>query len=143
MEGGLGVDLNVIKKQWSLGVLVSMSGVVLPMLFGCWFGFVRFKAEMVESLVLGCILTSTSIGMATSILGSTRSIHTELGTLVIVAAMMDNIVCLILLPGLQALSGMCKDDRLVETSDLLAMLPNAWTRTLLSSIFMIGLSTAW
>eukprot|EP00049_Salpingoeca_infusionum_P020577 m.364476 g.364476 ORF g.364476 m.364476 type:complete len:490 (-) comp27214_c0_seq1:7-1476(-) len=102
MEGGLSIQPSLLKATGPVAVAIAVSGTILPVLFG-W-GFQRaLGSDRLEAIAAGAALSSTSIGMASKVLQDSGKINTRLGNLVTVAAIVDDILSLVILAVLQRL----------------------------------------
>ena len=103
-EGGLHVDIERIGAISKPAFLIATFGTIIPLLLG-WGLLIALGYGGKESLAAGTALSSTSIGMATRILQDNRMLRTPLGSLISVAAMVDDVLSLVILSVLQSLSG--------------------------------------
>eukprot|EP01130_Rhizamoeba_saxonica_P001841 TRINITY_DN11678_c0_g1_i1.p1 TRINITY_DN11678_c0_g1~~TRINITY_DN11678_c0_g1_i1.p1 ORF type:complete len:431 (-),score=58.68 TRINITY_DN11678_c0_g1_i1:57-1349(-) len=95
-EGGLNVDIKSLQKTGIRALVVAVCGTITPVLFG--FGLMYLLGfSMLESIVSGTVLSSTSIGMATKLLQKEKQLKTKVGALLLNAAMIDDVLSLILL----------------------------------------------
>ncbi|KAJ3074958.1 Hsp70 ATPase ssc1 [Quaeritorhiza haematococci] len=96
-EGGISLDIHQIKKVgWKAG-LVAVTGVGLPVLAGFSVVGVGLGYGTVGGVVSGTSMASTSIGMASRMLTERGMMRSFVGGLVMVAAMVDDILSLVLL----------------------------------------------
>ena len=96
LSAGLSINLDEFKKIEMSSSFVAILGVVFPFILGyivaIWFGFSHITA-----LFVGTALTATSIGVKAEILLELRIIGTRLGSLIIGAAVIDDIISVIIL----------------------------------------------
>ena len=97
LEGGLHVDLQTLKDVGGVASRVAIAGTALPALaaWGLLALLPAFTAK--EGLLCGVALSSTAIGMAAQLMGDLGLIETELGRVVVTAAMIDDVLSLVLL----------------------------------------------
>jgi len=102
-EGGLHVNVAQLRCVGLRAFLVAITGTAVPVLLG--FGFVMLLGyDAIESVVAGTALSSTSIGMATRMLQQESQLDTQLGNLIAAAAMLDDVLSVILLAELTNIS---------------------------------------
>lgn len=93
---GLGLNFEEFKRLEVASSIVAISGVILPFILGyfaaLWFGFSHIVA-----LFVGVALVATSIGVGASILTELRMLRTKLGTLIIGAAVIDDVIGIIMI----------------------------------------------
>merc|ERR1712065_5303 len=116
-DGGVNMDIPVLKKMGGRATAVALSGVVFPMVMS----YVLFAAMgfgVMEGLACGSALASTGIGFTLSLMKDLDLLSTPLGQLVAAAAMIDDVSSMVLLAILQGATSM------VETgeADALAMI---------------------
>ena len=103
VEAGLEVDVAMLKSVGPRGVAVALCGSVFgPFLTG--FGLAQaVGCSARESLAVGAALAPTSMGCAVVLFKEARMLNTPVGQTVVAAAVLDDIVALVLLSELQAL----------------------------------------
>merc|ERR1719407_20132 len=116
-DGGVNMDIPVLKKMGVQATAVALSGVVFPMLMA-WAMFSALGFGLMEGLACGSALASTGIGFTLSLMKDLDLLATPLGQLVAAAAMIDDVSSMVLLAILQGATSM------VETgeADALAMI---------------------
>ena len=96
LSAGLSLNLSEFKKMEINSSIVAIFGVVLPFILGyivaTWFGF-----SHITSLFVGTALMATSIGVNAEILLELGILGTRLGSLIIGAAVIDDIISMIIL----------------------------------------------
>jgi len=102
IEAGIEVDLEVLKLIGRRGVLVAVFGSVVPVSIGYGLGM-ALGFEPVQSLAMGACLAPTSVGIALDVLKRGEVLNTNIGQLVIAAAVLDDIISLVLLGVIQSL----------------------------------------
>lgn len=94
-EGGLTTNFKFLKANASISILVALTGICLPIAFAfCLCSLV--SATHLQEFTAGAALCSTSLGTIFSILSSSGLTNTRLGTVLTSAAMMDDVVGLVL-----------------------------------------------
>ncbi|MBQ9549769.1 MAG: cation:proton antiporter [Lachnospiraceae bacterium] len=116
-SAGLETDLGELKKSGVKATLIACSGVFVPLVCGtllymCFYGFDMVGTpEFIKALFIGTILTATSVSITVQVLKELGKISTELGMTIMSAAIIDDVIGILVLT---AVIGM-KD----PTSDLL------------------------
>ena len=96
MEGGLSIDIGALNSVGPIAFAIAVSGTMLPIALGvaymsaCGYG-------VMAGVAAGTSLSSTSIGMATKVLQTLGELTSPLGNLVCVAAMVDDVLSLVIL----------------------------------------------
>ena len=95
-EIGLHTDIRSLIRVGRSAITVGMVGVILPFGLGYvvahWLGLATLPA-----IVCGAALTATSIGISARVLSDLHRLHTKEGQVVLGAAVLDDIVGLIIL----------------------------------------------
>ena len=95
---GVETDVRSFVKNAFTGALVAIGGVTLPFIFG-FFAARYFFPDIgtIGWLFTGAVLTATSIGITVRILMDMGKLGTREGTIILVAAVIDDILGLIIL----------------------------------------------
>ena len=96
-EVGMGTDLNRLARTGMKSVVVALSGFILPLLFGFLLGYYVFELPLLMSLFIGGTLTATSIGITVRVLADLKRQKKTEGQIVIGAAVIDDVLGVILL----------------------------------------------
>ena len=96
MEGGLSVDVPSLRRVGVVACVIAVAGTALPIALGTAF-MVAAGFDATTGVVAGTALSSTSIGMATKMMATFDELSTPLGALVCVAAMVDDVLSLVIL----------------------------------------------
>ncbi len=103
-SAGLETDLNQFKKSGLPSVLITLLGVLFPLAFGfivaCAFngGFSNMSQHMViTNLFYGAILSATSVSITVAVLKELDKLNSKVGTSIVAAAILDDIIGVILL----------------------------------------------
>jgi Kef-type K+ transport system membrane component KefB len=95
-----GVETNVksFMKQGVTGALVAIGGVILPFVLG-YFITMAFYPDGPHTawLFMGAVLVATSIGITVRILMDMGKLDTRVGTTILVAAVIDDIIGIVVL----------------------------------------------
>ncbi len=93
---GLGLNFEEFKRLEVASSIVAVSGVILPFILGylaaIYFGFSHLIATFV-----GISLVATSVGVKASILTELRMLRTRLGTLIMGAAVIDDVIGVVMM----------------------------------------------
>lgn len=103
LEAGLEVDLAMLKQIGGKGLVVAVVGSALPLGIGTALAFWVARIDIIEAFAVGASLAPTSMAIALNILKVGKQLHTPCGQLIIAAAVIDDVVALILLSMIKAL----------------------------------------
>jgi len=93
---GLETSLPKLKSMGKNSTYIAIGGVVVPLLFGLLTGLL-FGYSWSESVIIGLILSATSVGITVKTMMELHVIHTNSGVTIIGAAVIDDIIGIILL----------------------------------------------
>lgn len=102
-SAGLETDLRELKKSGLKATLIACAGVFLPLILGtllymCFYGFdVAGSPEFIKALFIGTILTATSVSITVQVLKELGKISTELGMTIMSAAIIDDVIGILVL----------------------------------------------
>ena len=102
-SAGLGTDLKDLKKTGGAALLIACLGVFVPLVCGtllymCFYGFAAIGTkEFFCAVFIGVILTATSVSITVQALSELGKLKTELGTTIVSAAIIDDIIGIIVL----------------------------------------------
>ncbi|NOQ32407.1 MAG: cation:proton antiporter [Helicobacteraceae bacterium] len=96
-EVGLETDFQRLKDAGTKSFIVAMLGVILPFTFGVLTSYYIFELSFDIALFVGGTLTATSIGITLRVLKDIHMENTNIAQIVIGAAVIDDIVGIILL----------------------------------------------
>ncbi|KAH7141346.1 Sodium/hydrogen exchanger family-domain-containing protein [Dactylonectria estremocensis] len=103
-EGGLATSFKTLKANLGLSTGVAITGISIPM--GLSFILQSMvDATLVQAFAAGAALCSTSLGTTFTILGTSGLASTRLGVVLTSAAMMDDVVGLIMVQVVSNLGG--------------------------------------
>ena len=102
---GLETNLKSLKNTGLAATLVACAGVAVPLLFGFLvslpFGGIGLgyasAANIYRCVFIGTILTATSVAITVSVLKELGKINTKLGTTIVSAAIIDDVIGIVLL----------------------------------------------
>jgi Kef-type K+ transport system membrane component KefB len=114
-SAGIGTDLKKVKATGVKSVLITLAGVIVPMGLGfivavlCFGGFGSIGENYKQALFYGCILTATSVSVTVATLKELGKLDSEMGTCIISAAILDDIIGVIVLSLVLGLDGAASD----------------------------------
>ncbi len=102
---GLETNLKDLKNTGAAAFLMAFAGVIVPLVLGFLislpFGGIGLgfagKANIYRSVFIGTVLTATSVAITVSVLKELGKIHTRLGTTIVSAAIIDDVIGIVLL----------------------------------------------
>jgi len=100
---GLGTDLKQLIKTGKTAFLMALIGVIVPLiggtlLYSCFYGFAEIGSkEFFTAVFIGTIMTATSVSITVATLQELGKINTKLGTTIVSAAIIDDIIGMIVL----------------------------------------------
>merc|ERR1711988_1167762 len=100
-DGGVNMDIPVLKQKIGRSTLVALSGGWVAMLM-CFAIFPMMGYGVMEGLTVGSALASTGIGFSLVVMKDLDLLQTSMGQLVCAAAMIDDVHSMILLAILNA-----------------------------------------
>ena len=110
-EGGLSVSFSSLRANIALSVIVAATGIAVPM--GLSFVLMSLlSATAFQAFAAGAALSATSLGTTFTILLTTGLMKTRLGVVTTSAAMMDDVVGLVMVQVITNLGGTGEFDAL-------------------------------
>jgi Kef-type K+ transport system membrane component KefB len=99
---GLETNISDLKKTGVVAILVACAGVALPLILGFLislpFGSIGLgTTNLYRCIFIGTILTATSVAITVSVLKELGKINTKLGTTIVSAAIIDDVIGIVLL----------------------------------------------
>ena len=103
LEAGIDVSVGHLKVVGTRGVFVAILGSVVPLAIGT--GLAVLYGQQIQSAVaIGACLAPTSMGIALNVLRNAKVLNTPTGQLIIAAAVLDDVIALMLLSELEAMA---------------------------------------
>lgn len=103
-SAGIETDTSQVRKTGGASVLITVLGVVFPLAFGfvvaCAFngGFTGLsRQQIISNLFYGTVLAATSVSITVATLKELGKLNSKVGTSIITAAILDDIIGVILL----------------------------------------------
>lgn len=105
-SAGIGTDLTRLKQTGVAAVVITLFGVAVPLglgyvIAGAFFGF----DQVYSCLFYGVILTATSVSVTVAALKELGKLDSPIGTAIISAAILDDIIGVVLLSLISGLAG--------------------------------------
>lgn len=95
-SAGLALDFQEFKRLGKPSVVVAFSGVILPFILG-YVAAILFGFSQIIALFIGTALVATSVGVNTEVLSELKMLKSRIGTLIMGAAIADDVIGIILL----------------------------------------------
>lgn len=102
-SAGLETNIDKLKKTGLKAAVIALSGVVVPLILGallymCFYGFSAPGTEgFIRAVFIGTILTATSVSITVQVLKELGKISTEVGTTIMSAAIIDDVIGIVVL----------------------------------------------
>ncbi len=93
---GLETDVEEFKHVGIPAFIVASLGVLTPFILG-YVGAMVWGFSGIQAMFLGGVLTATSVGLTTSILMELKKLRTKVGTTILAAAVVDDVLGIIVL----------------------------------------------
>ena len=113
-SSGLETDLKDLKTSGFASSMIALAGVIFPLILGS-LGAAFFMGgisetladtnKLLNALFVGCILTATSVGITVETLREIGKLNTKLGTTILSAAIIDDVIGIIVLSLVTSLNG--------------------------------------
>jgi len=104
IEAGIDIDIVTLKMTGPRGIIIATLGSVFPIAIGMGVAF-ALGADTKASIAAGASFGPTSLGIAMNILRAGKISNTPIGQLIIAAAIIDDMIALIILSQLTGLAG--------------------------------------
>lgn len=96
-SAGLETDLREIRRTGIKAFLIAMGGVFLPLSLGFGVGLIFLPGQWMDAFFVGVILTATSVGITVETLRELGKLKSEVGTVIMSAAIIDDVIGIIVL----------------------------------------------
>lgn len=112
-SSGLETDFGELKKSGAAATGIAVAGVVIPialgtvvaLLFMGGLGEAANSSKLMNALFIGCILAATSVGITVETLRELGKLNSRIGTTVLSAAIIDDVLGIIALSVMTGISG--------------------------------------
>ena len=108
--GGLESNISDFKKDGKVAFIVACLGVIVPLIGGTILGFIvnggdfLNKTQMIQNIFVGSVLTATSVSITVETLKELGKISTNVGNVIIGAAIIDDVLGMLVLTIVTGLS---------------------------------------
>jgi len=103
IEAGIVTDMDDLKKLAPRGLLIAVMGIILPILFSFLVVWGIFEGTALQAFSAGAAVAPTSLGVVAKLLKEEGELETDLGKIISMAAVFDDVLSLILLSFLETL----------------------------------------
>ncbi len=103
-EAGLHFDMELLKKNFVISTVVAFVGVLVPLITFTLLGYYLLDISLISSIFLGGVFTATSVGLSVEALKRAGRLETNLGNQIVGAAVIDDILGVIILTVLAKMS---------------------------------------
>ncbi len=100
---GAQLNIRTFSRSEKAGMVTAVGGIAVPFLLGFLLGILS-GLGMIVSLLIGTTLSITSIGISVRTLVDLRQLRSDAGTLIVSAAVIDDIIGILLLSILMAIA---------------------------------------
>lgn len=110
-EAGLGTNIQELKKSGLKATLIACMGVLVPIILGtllfmCFYGFDAPGSDRFNrGLFIGTIMSATSVSITVAALKELGKLNDRVGTTIVSAAIIDDVIGIIVLTVVTGLSG--------------------------------------
>ena len=112
-SSGLETDTKELKKSGFAATMIALAGVLVPIALGTaiaalFMGGIETlqdHATLMNALFVGCILSATSVGITVETLRELGKLKSKVGTTVLSAAIIDDVIGIIVLSIITSLNG--------------------------------------
>lgn len=101
---GLETNLDEFKKAGKSSLVIAVMGILVPLALGTLSGYLFFSNQ-IENLFIGVILTATSVSITVETLTELGKLNTRVGINILGAAVIDDILGLVLISVILAVNG--------------------------------------
>ncbi|KAK0741989.1 Cation/H+ exchanger [Apiosordaria backusii] len=112
-EGGLTIRLDLLRQNFLLSIVAALLGVLTPIALSFALLYAGFGHAPLEAFIVGTALCSTSLGTTFVVINSastdTDYSQTRIGTVLISAAVLDDVCGLVLVSVIHQLRGIAED----------------------------------
>ena len=145
---GLETNLKELKNTGLAAILIACAGVVVPLVVGFVislpspFGNIGLGTENIfNSIFIGTILTATSVAITVSVLKELGKINTKLGTTIVSAAIIDDIIGIVLL---SVVTGIAKSGNASQLTGFDWFKAQWWgTLIMIVAFFAVAILAGW
>lgn len=122
-QAGLEMNLAILKKIGVRGFIIALVGSILPISIGMLMSWAALHQKGSTAIAMGCCFGPTSAGIAINVLGQCSVLESPLGQLIVAAAIVDDILALLVLSQLRALTSESGD---IAVADIVVPIVSAF-----------------
>jgi Kef-type K+ transport system membrane component KefB len=111
---GLETDLEQFKKAGKSAFMIALFGILVPLILGTLSAFL-FYDNVIENIFIGIILTATSVSITVETLTELGKLNTAVGVNILGAAVIDDILGIILVSALLSANSSSDGSSLVQS----------------------------
>ena len=111
---GIETDVEQFKKAGKSALVIALFGVIVPLVLGTAAAFIFFN-NIIENIFIGVILTATSVSITVATLNELGKLKTRSGINILGAAVIDDVVGLLLISTLIAYTNSGSGETLIIT----------------------------
>lgn len=112
-SSGLGTDIQELKKSGFAATMIALGGVIVPVVLGAAAALMFMGGpsaifdhnKLLNALFIGAILAATSVGITVETLRELGKLNTKVGTTILSAAIIDDVIGIIALSLVTSLNG--------------------------------------
>ena len=112
-SSGLETDFREMKRSGVAATCIALAGVAVPILLGTFTALlfmgglseIHNHEKFMNALFIGCILSATSVGITVETLRELGKLKTKIGTTILSAAIIDDVIGIIALSVITGLGG--------------------------------------
>ncbi len=144
-EAGLGTNLQELKSSGVKATLIACAGVIIPLILGTilfmsFYGFDSFGSErFMKGIFLGTIMSATSVSITVAALKELGKLSSTVGTTIVSAAIIDDVLGIILLTVVTGLSGGSQSE---SVSSVLLKVPAFFAGAIVTG-FLVYRAMSW
>lgn len=101
---GLETDLDEFKRSGKSSAFVGIGGIIVPLFLG-YFSGIMMELSNMQSWFLGVMLSATSVSISVQALKEMKQLKTPEGSVILGAAVLDDIVVMLILAVLMSFDG--------------------------------------
>lgn len=117
-EAGLHFDMDLLKKNIGIATAVAFGGVLIPLVSFAALGHYIIHLDWTPAIFLGGVFTATSVGLSVEALKRAGKLQTNLGNQIVGAAVIDDILGVIILTILAKVASSGAEHGVVEEAAL-------------------------
>ncbi len=134
-SAGLETDLYELKRAGLASLFIALLGVLFPLFLGFILSHYIFNLDIMQSLFIGVVLTSTSVSITAETLKELGKIKTKAATAIMGACIIDDILGIILLSIITSLKDNSVNVKAISARIILFLVFSLLSIKILSKLF--------